>query len=410
MLTGFCNTLYDNFRRTNETMSFFKTIRYFTVLVAFLLYGNIALSQDSLYINFLVNRIGELQVKEDGIFVKGLFPSFISGKEKFSDKKPDNNIFYNGLIAYTLKEVKDKLDQTCQQQINNVLQNARPAFERFKNRKGRSTYNFWRTDTAFHYPYIGLVNMFLKKTELPDDMDDTVLSLLALNADDSTAKTVHALMQQYVSTDSNKVRTIIKAYENYPAYSTWFGKKFPVIFDVSVLCNVLSFVQQYNLVWTKADTASLDVIITTIKDGYHIYQPLYASPYYPETSLILYHIARLMDIKPIPALEALKPKLVEQAEQQLQKTDNLPEKIILSSALIKWGAHPADIQLPPLDALPKELEQNDFSFFAGNVPSYFSDWLRKYASNSKILIFHHYCPAFNDALLLEYLLLKKEQA
>ena len=41
------------------------------------------------------------------------------------------------------------------------------------------------------------------------------------------------------------------------AYSTWFGKKFPVVFDVSVLCNVLSFIQQNNLQWTKADSASL---------------------------------------------------------------------------------------------------------------------------------------------------------
>lgn len=402
-------TLYDNFTATNKTMSFLKRTKYVVVIVGLLLACNIAFPQDSLYINFLINRIDELQVKEDGLFVKGLFPSFISGKEKFSDKKRDNNIFYNGLIAYALKDVKASLNQNNIQEVDSILLRSRPAFDKFKNQKGRGTYNFWRTDTAFHYPYMGLINLFIKKTGLPDDMDDTVLSLQALDADDSTAKAIHALMQQYVNRDSNKVRTVIKAYEKYPAYSTWFGKKFPVVFDVSVMCNILAFVQHYDLAWTKADSASLDVIITTIKDQYHIYQSLYASPYYPKTSLILYHIARLMSIKPVPQLEMLKPKMVEQANEQLKRTDNLLEKIILSSALIKWGEHPASIQLPSLDAVHNEVEQNSFSFFAGNVPSYFSDWLRKYASSGNIFIYHHYCPAFNDALLLEYLMLRNQE-
>lgn len=405
----FIITLYDTFTDTNKTMNFFKRIKFVAAIVALLLICNIAFPQDSLYVNFLINRIHELQVKEHGLFVKGLFPSFISGKEKFSDKKRDNNIFYNGLIAYTLKDIKTSLDQNNLQQVDSILQRSRPAFDKFKNQKGRGTYNFWRTDTAFHYPYMGLVNLFMKKTELPDDMDDTVLSLQALDANDSSAKAIHVLMQQYVNRDSNKVRTVIKAYEKYPAYSTWFGKKFPVVFDVSVMCNILAFVQHYNLAWTKSDSASLNVVITTIKDQYHIYQPLYASPYYPKTSLILYHVARLMSIRPVPQLEALKPKLVERANEQLTKTHNLLERIILSSALMKWGEHPASIQLPSLDALQNELEQNDFSFFAGNVPSYFSDWLRKYASNGNVFIYHHYCPAFNDVLLLEYLLLKNKE-
>lgn len=390
-------------------MKISRKISYVLLPFALMLLCVFSLAQDSTKINFLLNRIATLQSGDNGVFVSGLFPSYIANHEKFSDKKPDNNIFYNGLIAYTLTNIKDQLNQNKQQQIDVLFQAAKPAYEQFKNQKGRSTYNFWRTDTTFHYPYIGLVNMFTRKINLPDDMDDTVLSLLALTADDSIAKAVHNLMQQYVNSDSNKVRTIIKAYEKYPAYSTWFGKKFPVVFDVSVMCNVLSFVQQYNLQWTKADSASLDVIITTINDQYHINQAVYASPYYPKPALILYHIARLMGVKPIPALEVLKPKLIEQAKQQLKNSDNLLEQIILGSALIKWGVQPPSLKLPATEAFPKEIEQNDYAFFTGNVPSYFSDWLRKYASNSKWFIYYHYCPAFNDVLLLEYLLLRDKR-
>jgi len=70
------------------------------------------------------------------------------------------------------------------------------------------------------------------------------------------------------------------------------------------------------------------------------------------------------------------------------------------------GQQPPDIQLPSLPELEKQIGQNDYSFFAGNVPSYFSDWWKKYATTNGWFIFYHYCPAFNDVLLLEYLLLK----
>ena len=365
-------------------------------------------AQDSLLINFLLKKIAAQQVKQDDYFLPGIFPSFISKRESFSDKKKDNNIFFNTLIAYTLSDIKLYVAKDNQLLIDEILSNAKPVFSKFKNQKGRNTYNFWRTDTSFKYPYRGLINPFKKNITLPDDMDDTVLSLLALQANDSVASAVHALMQSFTNSDSNKVRSVISSYAQLPAYSTWFGKKFPVVFDVSVLCNLLSFVQLYNLPWTKADSASLNVIVATIKNNDHINQPVYASPYYPKTSLILYHIARLMNIKKIPELDALKVKLLTDAVTEFANTKNIVEKIILSSAIIKWGYTPPAFELPTIDEAESTIEQNDFSFFVGNIPSYFPGWLRKYATEKNTGLFYHYCPAYNDALLLEYLLLKNQ--
>ena len=365
-------------------------------------------AQDSLLINFLLKKIAAQQVKQDDYFLPGIFPSFISKRESFSDKKKDNNIFFNTLIAYTLSDIKLYVAKDNQLLIDEILSNAKPVFSKFKNQKGRNTYNFWRTDTSFKYPYRGLINPFKKNITLPDDMDDTVLSLLALQANDSVASAVHALMQSFTNSDSNKVRSVISSYAQLPAYSTWFGKKFPVVFDVSVLCNLLSFVQLYNLPWTKADSASLNVIVATIKNNDHINQPVYASPYYPKTSLILYHIARLMNIKKIPELDALKVKLLTDAVTEFANTKNIVEKIILSSAIIKWGYTPPAFELPSIDEAESTIEQNDFSFFVGNIPSYFPGWLRKYATEKNTGLFYHYCPAYNDALLLEYLLLKNQ--
>ena len=123
-----------------------------------------------------------------------------------------------------------------------MLNNARPLYAKFKNKR-RDTYNFWRTDSAFDLPFPTVFNLFSKDVTLPDDMDCTALSLLALRASDSTAKVIHTLMQGFINNRANRVRSIISLFDTLPAYSTWFGVKFPVVFDVSVLCNVLAFVQ-----------------------------------------------------------------------------------------------------------------------------------------------------------------------
>ncbi len=385
-----------------------KIISIFFILLCLNSFPQSCIAQDSLLVNFLLKRIANHQVKQDDYFLSGIFPSYISSKETFNANKKDNNIFFNTLIAYTLSDIKTYVSKNNQLLIEEILTKSKTLFPKFRNTKGRNTYNFWRTDTTLKYPYTGLINPFSKDITLPDDMDDTVLSLLALDTDDSSVASVHALMQSFANNGSSKLRSVIKMYRQYPAYSTWFGKKFPVVFDVSVLCNLLSFVQHYNLPWTKVDSASLDVIVKTVENNYHITQPEYASPYYPKTSLILYHIARLMNVKYIPQLEILKVKLITDAVSEFAHSNNILEKVILSNAILKWGYIPPEIQMPSSINVQAQIEENDYSFFVGNIPSYFSNLLRRFATEKKIGFYYHYCPAYNDALLLEYLVLKNK--
>jgi len=136
-----------------------------------------------------------------------------------------------------------------------------------KNKSGRNTYNFWRTDSSYTFPYTGWIHLIKSNTALPDDMDDTVFGMLALQADKKSAEQLHALMQFYINTNTANQKSIEPAYKKFHAYSTWFGKKFPVVFDVAVLCNILSFVQQNNLQWTHADSASLQLIVAVCNNG-----------------------------------------------------------------------------------------------------------------------------------------------
>jgi hypothetical protein len=368
--------------------------------------ANSAMAQDSLNIDYLLDRIETQQLKRNDFFMDGVFPSYINSSRKFKTKKKDNTIFYNALVVYTLKENYNKFPAEQKIVCDSIIARSIRVLPKFRN-KTRNTYNFWRTDTTFRFPYSWWLPLFRGKTTLPDDMDDTVLGLMMDydGNDNSDTKAVHALMQTYINAKP-PLKTTYKIYARNSAYSTWFGKKIPVVFDVSVICNVLSFVQQNNLRWTKADSASLQLIIKTIQRNDEVKHPAFVSPYYGNTSIILYHLARLMSIKPIYELEQLKPQLISIAGQRLQSSNNILEKIILSSALLKWNENPPPLNLNIDDV--KNIENNDLPFFIGNIPSYFKQPWKENFINLRLLMYNHYCPAWNDCLLLEYLLLKQD--
>lgn len=358
-------------------------------------------AQDSINIDYLLDKIKTQQLKRNDFFIEGIFPSYINASRKFKAKKKDNTIFYNTLIAYTLKEHYNKFSQEQKIICNSIIGRSIKASAYFKN-KNRNTYNFWRTDTATRFHYSWWLPIFEGKNSLPDDMDDTVLGLLMDDESKDSAEALHKLMQSYINKNP-PLKTTYKIYRNDKVYSTWFGKKFPVVFDVSVMCNILSFVQQNNLRWTKADSASLLHIIQTIKRNDIVKHPAFVSPYYANTSIILYHLARLMSIKPIDELEVIKPQLIKIANQQLESSNNVLEKIMLSSALIKWNQHPQQLNISINDF--KTIEQNDLPFFIGNIPSHFKQPFKEDFISLRLLMYNHYCPAWNDCLLLEYLLL-----
>lgn len=361
-----------------------------------------SLAQDNALINKLMQRIIAQQASNDIFFMKGTFPSYISNQSHFNDRKKDNNIFFTALIDYTLGHIDSK-HLINSSQYDSVHAHASTTYSYFKNRKGRTTYNFWRTDSTYIFPYTWWIRKVKNNTALPDDMDDTVLGLLAQHADSATASAVHQEMQQYINKNKKKAKAIDKHYRQYSAYSVWYGKHFPVVFDVCVLSNVLNFVQHYNLQWTAADSASLQVIIQSITRGDYIKRPLSVSPYYGNTSIILYHIARLMSSKPIPELEALKVKLLTTAINQFAQTKNPLEKAILCTAIIRWGYIPPSFKMPDITTI----EHNDLPFFIGNIPSYFSVVIKQFFYSKGWGLFYHYCPAYNDALFVEYLALKK---
>ncbi len=365
-------------------------------------------ANDSIMMVNLLNRIHQLQSSESSVFPKGMFPSYRLYALNKDRQKADINGFYTGLIAFTLEDIKPQLSASQQKQVDKIIDNTLPVYEKFQNRKGRNTYNFWPTDTPQIFPNAGWMNVLDKSQALPDDLDDTIIMLLALQASQSTAKEIHALMQLFANNGQKKIRNTFKDYKNIGAYSTWFGKKMPVDFDVCVLTNILYFVQKYNLVWTAADSASLQLIEKVLTEKKHITDAPYVSPHYSKLPNILYHVSRLMSVKNIPSLEKFKPQLIEETKEALAKSTVFMDDVMLSTSLLRWGIHVTDHKTYTAGSMEELVEDESFSFFIANMASMLPDPLKQWMGGAGVGKFYYFCPAYNNLLLLENLAWRKK--
>lgn len=370
--------------------------------------GTTAFAADTLRVSDVLNRIRQLQVKHTGgDFPAGLFPSYREYNGR-NTVKNDDNPFFTGLIAITLRSIRTHLSATDKKVCDSILAEATPAYSLYRNKTGRFTYNFWRTNPTVVFPHSGWINLMNGTHALPDDIDDTAIILLATEAGDTTARKVHAMMQQHVNAGKKRKKSRYKAYRGIPAYSTWFGKRMPVDIDVCVLTNVLYMLQHYQLPLTGADSASLQFICQAIDTHHYIDKPSYVSPHYARTPILLYHLSRLMTAGYFEMLEQRKPLLIAEAQKQYAAAVNPMDRILLSTVLLRWKQPLPDTVLTSEDTIFTYLEENDFVFFIAGMASILPDPLRQWLGNTGVGRFYYYCPAYNDALLLEYLVLHQQ--
>lgn len=374
-------------------------------LLIFLLISSKSFGNDSLLIAKLLNNIYSVQQVNDSFFVKGSFISFRQHANS-SNLKLDNNVFYTALVAYTLQELKPYLTPQEKTITDTIINRAAKSYKHYINNKGRLSYNFWRTDSDNNFfPNDIILNLFRKQLKLPDDLDDTGIILAALNTDSATAAIAHDSMQQYINGKNSSIKNTYSKYKNVSAYSTWYGKKMPIDFDFGVHCNILSFVNKYNLQWTKADSATYDLLLRMIDEKLYVTNAKYISPYYSYTPVLLYHIARLMQSKKMPELENRKQQILDDALDEINKSENTLYKTLLATTLIKLGFKAPEISIDS-SMVNGSLNTDEFVYYTGHLFGHLSNGIKKIASNMKATEYKWFCSAFNDCLLLEYLVLK----
>ncbi len=372
----------------------------FVVFCVLVMRGNAQPSTDTIWSYQLLTKIQALQQTNTG-FPLGIFPSARVYAYNKNNSKNDPNVFFTGLIVLTLKKYQKQCTPYQQRIINQIVKDGLSSVGLFKNKSGRDTYNFWRTDTPQIFPNAGWLNTFDKSQSLPDDLDDTVILLWAQEVYKERAAVVHDTMQLFANTKGKTVKNSLPAFKKLPAYSTWFGKKMPIDFDMAVLCNVLSFVNAYDLQWTASDSASLQLITTAINNKWHLNKADFIAPHYAKPAVIMYHIARLLSAgnqQNIQTLISLKPTLLNQADSLLAISKDPLEAILLNTARVHFGGIPNDVFQTPDQAA---IEQSKYPFFIANMASMLPSPVKQPLSKLAFAKFEYRCPAYNLALLWE---------
>ncbi len=359
-------------------------------------------AQDSTIEQRIVKAIRFQQVRQKNEFEKGAFPSY-RVHELRKKPKADNNSFFTALIGLTLRDQYPRLSNGSKKIVDSILQDIEPVFDQFINQKGRISYNFWTTNPTVVFPNGGILNIYNKSRALPDDMDCTAMVLWAIKSDRDLQLSAKNSMQNFINRKGMHKINTFPELDTIGAYSTWYGKKVPVEFDVAVLCNILSWTATMELPFTSADTASIELLRIVAEKRLYVKDPFKVAPNYPSIPVILYHYSRLMSKIRIPDLEKLKPSLVQQAKLEMEKDPGLMEKILLSTSMRRWGAEPAQkIVLKEEEMLDMAANDNMIFFLANMGLAFPTGWQNRIAT-SKAGRFDYFCPAYNLTLLLENL-------
>jgi hypothetical protein len=357
---------------------------------------------DSTLINSLIKDIAASQVTTNGEFYIGMLPSFRECGGAPHNYQPDNNIFFTAITTFTLKNLLPYLNSDNKKIAEKIIENAVVVFPNYKDQFGDPFYNFWPTHSPImpHTYYFKYLKSVFGQGE---DADDSVMILMASDNDDNNNNTLKRRLIEVSNLSNKKIISTYKKYRSYPAFSTYLGERMTPDFDFCVHCNILYFTLSKKLPPVKQDSATLHLIVEMIKNREYMKAPTYLSPYYVKSSILIYHVTRLMGAFHIPELEKYKPQLIKDAESLLQTSNNVMNQIVLRTSLLRLGE-----KVPPLNintiAEFENSNQKQYVFFQARAAFSYPTPFKQIFLHWSYITYYFYCPAYDKVLLLEYLI------
>jgi hypothetical protein len=346
----------------------------------------------------LLLEISRLQIKGKSFYDKGQFP-VQRGKHK---RVEDNTVFFSALISLTLQNVAKDMDSIAKKRVDTICNQIRLNYISYQNRSGNKTFNFWKTTPPDFFPHSKLLSHF-SIFNIPDDADCTSIIYLT----DTSLRNHSAWLQNKLAMHSNlsalKIKNTNPSYQHFRAYSTWFGKKMPIEFDICVQSNALFLIYKNQLPLTVQDQETLALLHAQIVSGEYLKQAYYCSPSYKRPAIVLYHLARLLGNNRIPLLEDCREIIRKDIEWELKKASIFMDKIVLSTALLRMKGTP-----PPLNLNEVTIDLLDnYVFFRANLFSSYARPFLKFISKTNWFDCKFYCRAYCLSLLLEYETMKE---
>lgn len=363
---------------------------------------------DSLLINSLVKDIAATQVTTDGEFYKGMFPSFRECGGAPHNYQPDNNIFFTAVSAFALRNMLPHLSALNKLTAEDIIKKAAATYPYYKNQYSDPFYNFWPTHApimphTFYFKY--LKSVFGQG----EDADDSVMILMTGDNDDSANAVLKQRLVEVANKSNNRnIISTYKRYKNVPAYSTYLGKRMTPDFDFAVHCNVLYFMYDKQFAFNKQDSATLHLVAQMVKEKLYMKAPVYLSPYYVKSSILIYHVARLIGAFNVPELNVYRQQLADDIQTLLAQSNNIMDHIILRTSLLRLGFAAPELDLYSIKEF-EESNQQQFVFFQARAAFSYPTPFKQVFLHWSYIYYYFYCPAYNKILWLEYLVEKNSK-
>ena len=368
----------------------------------------IAQNNDTALINALIKDIAAQQVTQDGEFYKGMFPSFRECGGAPHNYQPDNNVFFTAISAFAFRNMLPNLAGNNKITAEDIIKNAASCYPNYKNQYGDPFYNFWPTHSPImpHTYYFKYLKSVFGQGE---DADDSVMILMTSNNDDSANTVLKQRLIDVANKSNNRnIISTYKKYKNIPAYSTYLGKRMTPDFDFAVQCNLLYFMYDKKLAFTTQDSATLNLITQMVHNREYMKAPVYLSPYYVKSSILIYHLTRLMDAFTIPELNIYKQQLKEDIHTLLAKSNNVMDHIILRTSLLRLGEQAPELDLNSIKEF-EDSNQQQYVFFQARAAFSYPTPFKQIFLHWSYIYYYFYCPAYNKILWLEYLVEKNKR-
>lgn len=282
--------------------------------------------------------------------------------------------------------------------MDKIIEAIRPNYSFFKSNKG--TYNFWEPKGAANFPN-GWVLHKLNWLAIPDDTDDSSLIMLTSEPSKDQLLWYKNKLENHYLPNSKVSPLTPPAYQELKAYPTFFGKRILREMDACVISNVLYMVCQYQLPWTSVDSDSVQFLNRVLERQDYHKTPFPISPHYSNSSVILYHMARLAGRFNRKELLSLRVLLIRCLKLELKKKLSFMETLLLKTSLLRM-----QIKTAPLHTADsyESCFRNFYFFHAGLLTGFQNSRLKRLTQSS---FFHlkYRCEAYYWTLLLEYVIL-----
>ncbi|MCF8464601.1 MAG: hypothetical protein K9G41_07165 [Flavobacteriales bacterium] len=349
----------------------------------------------------LLLELKQLQSKGDSIYQKGIFPS--QRHHPFLPyKREDDNLFFTASVVHILQGVNIHFSEVEKSLVDEMIADAKTCYRLFKNKDGLDTYNFWQTKPSRHFPNGKFMHRF-KHFQIPDDVDDTALVFLTENVPKERVAQLRERLKKHANLAYKRAFNPLKEYRNLKCYSTFFGEKMYIEFDLCVLSNLMRVVLPYfKDELNEYDRNTLAFITDSIMNDEHNSLPFYSAPNYPTTELILYHVSRLIPLLPLEYKTKIESKIKADIQLQLKNALGM-NKVMLENAALKLNLEIESNAATSAEAL----NDKSFFFFHAGMITAFENGVAQKMANSPIFHLRYTSKALNRALLIENIILKR---